>query len=53
MSYFDKKQFKQIRSIKDIDKRDGNEFEYFCKFLLEDHLDFKKVQVTPKKIKGS
>jgi hypothetical protein len=52
MAYY-KSQFKNIRSIKDIDKLSGEDFEWFCKFLLEDHLGFERVRVTKKEIKGS
>lgn len=52
MAYY-KEQFERLKSIKEIDRLNGEDFEWFCKFLLEDHLGFERVQVTKKELKGS
>lgn len=52
MAYY-KNDFENLKSIKEIDRLNGEDFEWFCKFLLEDHLGFERVQVTKKELKGS
>ena len=52
MTYY-KNQFENLKSIKEIDKLSGEDFEWFCKFMLEDYLGFTQVQVTKKKLKCS
>lgn len=49
---FTENDFKRIRSLKDVEKLNGHEFEWFCKFFLKS-LGYTNVWVTKKLIKGS
>ena len=52
MAYY-KEQFQKLKSVKEIDGLTGEEFEWFCKFMLEEWLGYERVQVTKKELKGS
>lgn len=52
MAYY-KNQFRKLKSIKEIDRLSGEEFEWFCKFMLEEWLGYERVQVTKKELEGS